>query len=154
MEREPHVERLPVKYQNCHIRVRMSPMSSAGLPSDGADVPCSRAELLLTLNRISYCYLPSSLRRWVEMLMRVWRLSSVKTGTLGTPASLSSAEVLSHGADLHSSPLLRPDTPLLHRHSHHRPSCAARGVITPDSDLTYVKPLLYSQRSITGWRLC
>lgn len=45
------------------------------------------------------------------MLMRVWRLSSVKTGTLGTPASLSSAEVLSHGADLHSSPLLRPDTP-------------------------------------------
>lgn len=45
------------------------------------------------------------------MLMRVWRLSSVKTGTLGTPTSLSSAEVLSHGADLHSSPSLRPDTP-------------------------------------------
>ena len=86
-------------------------VSSAGLPSDGADVPCSRAELLLTLNRISYCYLPPSLRSWAEMLMRVWRLSSVKTGTLGTPASLSSAEVLSHGADLHSSPSLRPDTP-------------------------------------------
>lgn len=45
------------------------------------------------------------------MLMRVWRLSSVKTGTLGTPASLSSAEVLSLGADLHSSPSLRTDTP-------------------------------------------
>lgn len=153
MERESHVERLPVKYQNCHIRVRMSPMSSAGLPSDGADMPCSRAELLLTLNRISYCYLPSSLRSWVEMLMRVWRLSSVKTGTLGTPASLSSAEVLSR-CRFALIAVTTARYPLLHRHSHHRPSCAARGVITPDSDLTYVKPLLYSHRSITGWRLC
>lgn len=151
MEREPHVERLPVKYQNCHIRVRMSPMSSAGLPSDGADVPCSRAELLLTLNRISYCYLPSSLRRWVEMLMRVWRLSSVKTGTLGTPASLSSAEVLSR-CRFALIAVTTARHPLLHRHSHHRPSCAARGVITPDSDLTYVKPFLYFHRSITGRR--
>ena len=151
MEREPHVERLPVKYQNCHIRVRMSPMSSAGLPSDGADVPCSRAELLLTLNRISYCYLPSSLRRWVEMLMRVWRLSSVNWHIRDADIVVKCRSALSR-CRFALIAVTTARYPLLHRHSHHRSSCAARGVITPDAFLLYAKPFLYFHRSITGRR--
>lgn len=128
IEREPHVERMPDKYQNCHIRwrmpaspmssdrtgtsVAMTPLSRAGLPSEGADMPCNSAELLWTRQSSQLLLsLPSSLRRWIATLMRGGALSSAETGTLGTPASKSSAEVPFYGADLHSSPLLRPDTP-------------------------------------------
>lgn len=154
MEREPHVERLPVKYQNCHIRVRMSPMSSAGLPSDGADVPCSRAELLLTLQSYQLLlspFFPAELGRDAHAGLALVKCQNWHIRDAGIVVKCRSALSRCRFA------LIAVTTaryPLLHRHSHHRPSCAARGVITPDSDLTYVKPLLYSQRSITGWRLC
>lgn len=154
MEREPHVERLPVKYQNCHIRVRMSPMSSEGLPSDGADVPCSRAELLLTLQSYQLLlspFFPAELGRDAHAGLALVKCQNWHIRDAGIVVKCRSALSRCRFA------LIAVTTaryPLLHRHSHHRPSCAARGVITPDSDLTYVKPLLYSQRSITGWRLC
>ena len=100
IEREPHVERMPDKYQNCHIRwrmpaspmssdrtgtsVAMTPLSRAGLPSEGADMPCNSAELLWTRQSSQLLLsLPSSLRRWIATLMRGGALSSVRTDTSG-----------------------------------------------------------------------